>query len=71
MAYLTRWRMTLATHKLREKGQTLGAVALGIGYESHRARFVLLSEDSPAHVQRSSWLQKVSTCQRGNEKYFL
>ena len=37
MAYLTRWRMTLATHKLREKGQTLGAVALLIGYESQSA----------------------------------
>ena len=37
IAYLTRWRMTLATHKLREKGQTLGAVALHIGYESQSA----------------------------------
>ncbi len=37
IAYLTRWRMTLATHMLREKGQTLGAVALHIGYESQSA----------------------------------
>ena len=37
IAYLTRWRMTVATHKLREKGQTLGTVALGIGYESQSA----------------------------------
>ena len=37
MAYLTRWRMTLATHKLREKGQTLGTVAFDIGYESQSA----------------------------------
>lgn len=37
IAYLTRWRMTLATHKLREKGQTSGAVALHIGYESQSA----------------------------------
>ncbi len=37
IAYLTRWRMTLAAHRLREGGQTLGAVALGIGYESQSA----------------------------------
>ena len=29
--------MTLATHKLSEKGQTLGAVALHVGYESQSA----------------------------------
>ena len=37
IAYLTRWRMTLATHKLRQKGQTLRPVALHIGYESQSA----------------------------------
>ena len=37
IAYLTRWRMTLATHKLSENGQTLGAVALHVGYESQSA----------------------------------
>ena len=37
MAYLTRWRKTLAAHKLSEKGQTLGTVALDIGYESQSA----------------------------------
>ena len=37
IAYLTRWRMTLATHKLRENGQTSAAVAAYIGYESQSA----------------------------------
>ncbi len=37
IAYLTRWRMTLATHELEEKGQTLGAVALHAGYASPSA----------------------------------
>ena len=37
IAYLTRWRMNLATPKLREKGQTLSAVADHIGYESPSA----------------------------------
>ncbi len=37
IAYLTGWRMTLATHKLSEKGQTLGAVAHHVGYQSQSA----------------------------------
>ena len=43
--------MTLATHKLSEKGQTLDAVALNIGYQSSE-RLLLLSESSPARLQR-------------------
>ena len=37
IAYLSRWRMTLAAHRLMEEGDTLGAVALHVGYESPSA----------------------------------
>ncbi len=36
-AYLSRWRMRLAAHRLMEEGDTLGAVALHVGYESPSA----------------------------------
>lgn len=37
IAYLTRWRMTLAAHKLSDKRQSLMSVALQVGYQSQSA----------------------------------
>ena len=37
IAYLTRWRMTLAANRLSEKEQALTAVALHVGYQSQSA----------------------------------
>ncbi|HXY42023.1 MAG TPA: AraC family transcriptional regulator, partial [Vicinamibacteria bacterium] len=37
MQYLTRWRMQLASGRLRETGAKLVEVALGVGYESEAA----------------------------------
>ena len=37
MLYLTRWRMLLAGHRLREGGETVSAIAHAVGYESEAA----------------------------------
>ena len=37
IGYLTRWRMTLAAHKLNDKSQSLMSVALQVGYHSQSA----------------------------------
>lgn len=37
MSYLTRWRMTLASRMLREKGLPLSAIATKVGYDSEFA----------------------------------
>ena len=37
IAYLTRWRMTLAAHKLSDRKQSLTSVALQVGYQSQSA----------------------------------
>ena len=37
IAYLTRWRMTLAAHKLNDEKQSLTSVALQVGYHSQSA----------------------------------
>lgn len=34
MSYLTRWRMLLASHRLRESSETIAQIAAAVGYES-------------------------------------
>ncbi len=58
MAYLTRWRMNLATHKLREEKEALTSVALQVGYQSQSAFCAAFKRHTGASPMRFVALQQ-------------
>ena len=55
MEYLTRWRMLLASDRLRNSDDSISSIAFSLGYESESAfstAFKRVMSEAPRHYQR-------------------